>query len=222
MMCDLEILYCGGVKLGKLQKCVLATVFVFSGFSASAATISGLNDGFEGEGDPGSSLNYNSFTNWDVTNGTVDIIKTGGFGIDCQSGSYCVDLDGSTSNAGVLTTKDDFASGSYVLSFDLSGNQRGGAADTVVVNFGNLSESITLNSNDPWTTYMRNVTLASAGKLSFDHAGGDNFGIILDNVIVKPSDNGPSPIPLPAGVWLMLASIGSLAVVRRKRRCEQA
>ncbi|HDZ16579.1 MAG TPA: PEP-CTERM sorting domain-containing protein, partial [Methylophaga aminisulfidivorans] len=68
-----------------------------------AATISSLNDGFETEAST-STLNYNSFANWDVTAGTVDLIKNGNsWGITSSEGDYSVDLDGSTGNAGVLT-----------------------------------------------------------------------------------------------------------------------
>ncbi len=198
-----------------IVKCALAAVFAVSGMAASAATITGFTDGFEGEAPTGSVLNYNAFTNWDVTDGTVDLIKSGGFGITCQSGSWCVDMDGSTSDSGIFTTKNKFAAGSYVLSFGLSGNQRGAVPDTIaILSFGDLTESITLNSSDPWATYTRNVNLTSAAKLSFENAGGDNFGIILDNVNVRTANT--SVVPLPAGFWLMGIAIGSLALTRRK------
>src|SRR4051794_7100300 len=71
---------------------------------------------------------------WTVTNGTVDIVASGSYGITCSGN--CVDLDGSTGDAGVLTSNQTFGPGNFVLSFDLSGNQRGGASDTVQVSYG--------------------------------------------------------------------------------------
>ncbi len=91
-------------------------------------------DGFEGETAGGSILNYNSFANWTVTDGTVDLVRSGQFGITCRSGNYCVDLDGSTRNAGEMSLSMPvaLAAGDYVeLTFWLSGNQRGGAMDEV-------------------------------------------------------------------------------------------
>lgn len=34
---------------------------------------------------------------------------------------------------------------------------------------------------------------------------------------VPPQTGGPAPVPLPAGAWLMLAGLGSLAALRKKR-----
>ena len=48
-------------------------------------------------------LNYNSFSQFSVTNGTVDLIGNGFFDFYPSQGRY-VDLDGSTGNAGLLGT----------------------------------------------------------------------------------------------------------------------
>lgn len=196
-----------------------AMIFAATSTGASAATITSLTDGFETEvGVTNSVLNYGSFQNWDVSDGTVDLIKTGQYGIGCQSGSWCVDLDGSTSDAGILTTKDMFAAGSYTLSFGISGNQRNSSNDMLtVLAFGDYSETFTLAAGDPWMTITRTVNLASAAKLSFSNAGGDNRGIILDNVSVT-GGGGLSAVPLPASVWLLGLGVGSFAATRRKRR----
>ena len=96
--------------------------------------------------DAGSSvLNFNAFGNWNVTGGsaknphTVDYIRTGGYGIDCVGNAGgCVDLDGSTGHAGVMTTKDAFAlmaGTTYLFSLDLSGNQRNNNTDRVTFGF---------------------------------------------------------------------------------------
>lgn len=91
-------------------------------------------DGFEGEASAGSVLNYGGFVNWNVTDGTVDFIKSGDFGITCRSGSFCVDLDGTTRNAGVLglAAPISIAAGDFVdIVSWISGNQRTGATDEV-------------------------------------------------------------------------------------------
>lgn len=97
-----------------LKTAAVALAIGFTSMSAQAATVNSLSDDFNSES---LGLNYNSFANWTVSNGTVDLIGPGFFAL-C-GGSRCVDLDGSTSNAGDLTTTNDFAAGTYELSFRL-------------------------------------------------------------------------------------------------------
>ena len=62
-------------------------------------------------------LNYTGFANWTVYSGTVDLIGNGSYDFLPGDGLY-VDLDGSTSDAGVLTTKQSFnftAGSQYIL-----------------------------------------------------------------------------------------------------------
>lgn len=178
-----------------------------------AEAISLFSDNFDTENGGSGALNFNGFSKWDVTDGTVDLIPAGGqFDFYPGNGLY-IDLDGSTGNAGILTTKTTFAAGTYNLSFKLGGNARGSAADAVTVNLGlgNFSEVFTLNSGDPLTTFVRTITLTSAGKLSFSNAGGDNIGAILDDVNLTTI---PTPALLPGLIGMGLAAM-------RKRRNEQ-
>ena len=109
--------------------------FLLSFFAAAllSANVSAgviFQDNFDAEagGAGSSSLNYSAFSNWGVSDGTVDVVSNGGWGIGCVGGAgKCIDLDGSTGNAGTLTsTLLSLAAGNYTLSFDISGNQRGG------------------------------------------------------------------------------------------------
>ena len=126
--------------------------------SPAAATVVYSNN-FNAENGGNSALNYNGFNGLTVTDGTVDLVRSGDFGITCAGGAgSCVDLDGSTGDAG-LTSSGSYAfnAGDRVgLSFLFSGNQRGGAVDffrtrfdfasTVAGVFG--SESTTLGSQN--------------------------------------------------------------------------
>src|SRR6185369_701534 len=135
------------------------------GASASAA---GFSDNFDGE-----ALGLNqSLDNWTVSDGTIDVIGTGFFDLRPPRFRY-LDLDGSTGDAGKITTNMVFAPGNYTLSFDLSGNARNDSNDTVAVSLGSYSESITLPGTAPFSTYIRNVSVAAPAQLVFDHAGGD-------------------------------------------------
>ena len=91
-----------------------------------------FND-FDGENGGASAVNYNGFTGLAVTDGTVDLVKNGDFGITCAGNTgSCVDLDGSTNDAGLLMTTGAFAYNAFdliTLTFDFIGNQRGGSSD---------------------------------------------------------------------------------------------
>jgi len=172
-----------------------------------------FQDEFDGEA-AGTTFNYNAFANWDVLNGTVDFINHGGFGLSCLGGAgKCVDMDGSTNNAGDLRSKATIAAGVYEIEFWISGNQRSGPSDTITVTFGDLSESFTKAPADPFVQILRTVTVGGAGdNILFSHAGANNIGIILDRVIVRDV-----AIPAPASLALLGAGVIGLGVLGRRR-----
>ncbi len=156
---------------------------------------------------------------WTVTSGTVDVVGgAGGWGALCASGGViCIDLDGSTNQAGILSHSFAATAGTaYTATFDLAGNQRGGS-DSLLVNFGTASQTFNLASNAPWNTYSMSFT-ANANTsydLSFHNAGGDNIGIVLDNVLV-------SAVPEPETYAMLLAGLGLMGTIARRRKSNQA
>ncbi len=142
-------------------------------------------DNFDQENNGVGQPNYFGFTQWNVVGGSVDLIGNGFFDLYPGNGLY-VDLDGSTGNAGRMETKTEFTltPATYVLEFQLGGSQRGDT-NTVEVSLGSVySESFTLPSATPLTTYTRSIPVASttSARIVFDHAGGDNVGLILAEV----------------------------------------
>ena len=184
-----------------------AILFVFAGTQiAFSAPI--LLDNFNSETSGIGALNYTGFANWTVSNGTVDLIGNGYFDFYPGNGLY-VDLDGSTFQAGTLSTKMSFAPGAYILSFDLGGNQRNYPDDLVDINMGNLATTLAVASGDPLSLFTYNVTLTAMGPLTFYNHGGDNVGAILENVTV-------SAVPEP--YTLLLLGLGLVCVAAAKRK----
>jgi hypothetical protein len=164
-------------------------------------------------------LNWNGSPNWVVSAGTVDLIGSGSGGTSFNfypgNGLY-IDLDGTSGDAGVFSTAVSFTPGIYDISFALGGSTRGDT-NTVTVSLGNWSETFTLASSDPLVTYTRTVS-TSGGPLSFSNAGGDNVGLILDNVSVADRVTAAAvPEPISLVVFGGLTVFGGLVARRRMK-----
>jgi hypothetical protein len=173
---------------------------------------------------PATTLNA-AVPGWTTTDGTVDYVKSGSFGITCFGGvGGCIDLDGSTSDAATpFETKASFSimpGTFYVLSFRLSGNQRGGSTDTVSYAFGDLSGTVgPLAPTDPFGFYSFSffATKAGSSTIRFANAGGDNIGAILDDVKLEAIRKGGGEVPEPSSFALLGAGVMGL-LARRLRR----
>jgi hypothetical protein len=195
---------------------------LISGLFASQAGASVIfSDDFEGVTSGGSILNWNGGSNWDVMAGTVDLVRSGEYGITCAGGGgYCVDMDGSTRQAGDLVSINvgPLGPGTYTLSYDLSGNQRSlGFTDTVVayVEFGVMNWSQSLVWNAGWTSYSRTFTLSALTTpvyLRFAATGGDNIGMLLDNVRLESTS-----VPEPGTLALLGLGLAGVGLSRRRR-----
>ena len=186
-----------------------AAALMISG-SAKAAVV--FADNFNGEG---LSFNYTSFSQFNVSAGSVDVIGDGYFDLYPGNGRY-VDLDGTTPGntpAGGLTTKNAFAAGTYTLTFNLGGSLRGDT-NTVKVELGSFSQEITLGSNAGFTLQSFTFT-TTGGALSFTNLNpADNFGLLLDNVQLA------SGVPEPSTWAMMLVGFAGVGfgAYRQSRR----
>jgi len=199
------------VMVGILSLCLVP--------GANAAII--FSDNFETE-------TYGTNTlldNWAISDGTIDVVGTGFFSGLCNpaSGSspspaHCVDMDGSSGNAGTITSNlsFNFVPGSYTLSFWAAGNQRGTPSDSMAVSIGSLfSSTLSLNPTDPWTHFIGLFTVLApeTAPIVFNHAGGDNVGILLDDVVLS---SDVQAVPEPMSLTLLGTGLAALGYKRRR------
>lgn len=190
-----------------MKRTLLALVLCAAGASAQAAPV--FSDSFEGNS---TGLNTTP-SGWTVNFGTVDIIGNGFYDFIPGSGNY-IDLDGSSQNAGELSYSLTLLAGQpYQLSFDLAGNQRNANLEVVTVVFGGAFGAFSLGQNIGWTGSLLDFTPSTTGTytMTFSNLGGDGVGMLLDNVTV-------TAVPEPETYAMMLAGLGLLGFVARRRR----
>ncbi len=148
-----------------------------------------LVEDFNGENDGVYRLNYTAFAQWEVTAGSVDLVGTPPFDDFLPSSQgLSVDLDGTSKSAGTLRSKTrfDLAPGWYRLEFKLAGTPRPNQpANTVIVSLGDVfTQTITLPSYAPLRTCTRTFRVRSRERanLVFEHLGGDDYGIFIDDI----------------------------------------
>ncbi len=201
-----------------MKKGLTLTLAAIAFVSVAAPAAPVFFDDFNAENGGVGQLNYTGFVNWTVSDGTVDLIGNGFHDFLPGNGLY-VDMDGSTGNAGKMMTSGPISlqAGTYALSYELAGNQRNTQQETVFVevHVGLFSTSHSLAKDAPFTLFTQQFTLASAQDIaiSFEGAGGDNIGMLLDNVKIEAI----SVVPTPGAI--VLGGLGTSLVgwLRRRR-----
>jgi hypothetical protein len=148
-----------------------------------------LQDDFETENNHLYALNYTGFARWTVVEGTVDLVGTAPFDdfLPPEQGMY-VDLDGSMQAAGTLQSRELFtlAPGRYRLSLMMAGMPRTNQPpNTVIISVGDaFNETVTLPSFAPLQPFVRTFRVRSLTQahLTFEHLGGDDYGIFIDDI----------------------------------------
>lgn len=228
----------------------VATATLFLSSAAGAATLYSNNFDTENGGAGLTRLNIGgigggSLTGLTVNVGSVDLVHTGDYGITCAGGTgSCLDLDGSTGQAGEITSGFyNFNAGdSVTFSFDLSGNQRNGGSDNFHAGFvfgantlmtsynlgGAWAAANVLNnytapavttfssiSGRGFANYSINFVAGQAGTVAFKLGGGSG------NNVGPVADNlnlSTAGVPEPATWAMMIIGFGAAGSMIRRRR----
>ncbi|MEA3213070.1 MAG: hypothetical protein QOE70_6127 [Chthoniobacter sp.] len=220
----------------KKSSLVLAAVGALA-FTTHAQAVTIFSDNFDDENGGNGALNYNSFVKWDVAPGTVDLIGNGYYDYLAITGQgnhgLYVDMDGSTGAAGTMTTKSSLltlAPGNYILSYGLAGNSTyvsypgsypGPDTVNVSVQVGLAGTSYTLVATDPYAIHTLAFTLTSttSASIMFQGIGGDNVGLLLDDVKLDKVPDGGNTAVLLGLATLGLGMVG-MARAQWLRRCQ--
>ena len=126
---------------------------------------------------------------WSVTNGTVDIGNINSWtGYPNSYDGTVVDLDGSTGKSGRLSLSQFLQAGkTYRLTYSIAGNWRSSEGDYLEVSFGDAKTGYNVAANQLFEQKTLDFTPNSSGSYSiqFQNSGGDNIGVLLDNIGVQ-------------------------------------
>jgi hypothetical protein len=203
-----------------MHKALMAVSVMFLASATAAGAVTTIDEDFAGYA-PGTVLNAPDSlfgAAWATVDGTVDYIVSGSsFGGLCRGDAACIDLDGSSGNAGVFSAGSPVETGTYLLSFLLYGSGRGSTED-VTVSLGDYTTTFTIGSAGSEEVIEALVMVGAGGSLlSFSNAGGDNIGALLTRVSLTPE--GVTAIPIPSSLPLLfgaLAGLAGLAAMRRR------
>lgn len=138
--------------------------------------------------------------------------------IDAQEGTHYVELD-SNSNSGMKQTL-NLGVGDYVLKFWYSPRTPQANTNGIEYAVGSLTGGY-VTTNKPtgavvgvWTEIISKFRVGTRGSydLNFSATGlSDSYGGLIDNVSV-------APVPLPAAGLGLMAALGGLASLKRRRK----
>jgi hypothetical protein len=163
----------------------------------------------------------------EVVSGSIDLLSNFGNGdgttLACYSGLNCVDMDGSTMAAGTLSYNFSYvADAVYTIIFYWAGNGRSGS-DSMSVTLDGLTivDLVDVPWDSPWTGEIGVFSPSTSGvaTLAFAHAGGDNVGILLDDISIESEGGDPfhGEVPEPGTLALLAGGLALAGLLRRRK-----
>lgn len=163
---------------------------------------------------------WTSINGWTTTSGSGIEIQSNRTldTIDAQDGTHYVELD-SNSNSSMAQTL-SLGVGKYLLSFWYSPRTPDPATNGIEYAIGSIAggkakNGVPVGANvGTWVQIKTLFDVVKAGdyKLQFAAVGAnDTYGGLIDNVSV-------APVPLPAAGFGLMAALGGLAAIRRRRK----
>lgn len=201
---------------------LIAAFFGLSAVSAQGASI--INGSFEDPDIASSVVVYSAgstgITGWTVGSGSVDVVSTLWIAHD---GDQAIDLDGSAVGSIFQEITGLVVGVDYVIDFFMSGNAAGGPTlKTMDVSVGATVSSYSFDTATgsaaagDWAPNALGFTATSTSEtLTFSSTtGGSFFGPAIDSVSISRL---VAPVPLPLSLPLLLAGIGSLGILSRRK-----
>lgn len=176
--------------------------------------------------------------------GTVDVVTNGNFGITCAGNTgACVDIDGTPGPGSLLSDPIAFSAGTLLtVTFDLSGNQRGGENDefefsgffgapTSITGFSCTAGFTDCGSGDfagltslgtyseviapgrPFVSYAFSFTPVTSGTFQLSFASPS-----ADNIGPILDNVVVSQVPEPASWALLIAGFAMVGAAARRRQ----
>ncbi|SEK95962.1 PEP-CTERM protein-sorting domain-containing protein [Roseateles sp. YR242] len=157
--------------------------------------------------------------------GSIQGWTTGSNGIEIRNNAVGSAIDGSNfaeldtyGNSSISQSFATVAGYTYELSFSYVNrpDNQGASSNGISWSLGSLSGIVGENTSTSWATYT--TTFTGTGEvmtLSFAAIGrSDSYGTSLDNVSVSVL----STVPEPHGYALMIAGLGTIGLLSRRRR----
>jgi hypothetical protein len=196
-----------------MRKSILTLVFMCASAAPANAQVILFFDAFlfDNAGQPAD--NYNDFFQWNVNNGTVDLMGGNVPGSNDPSLGRFVDLSGSTNDAGEFATRlplTFLANTTYNLSFEY--RNVGETANMVMASIGKHAFIFSSDTSE-LQTFSQDFSFPTqtVAHLVFQNSGNDSTGMGIDTITVI------QPVPEPTTMTLLLGAAGVIGAFRCRR-----